>query len=69
MELGYDVEPKPRRYLYYNQKDRYQQHPADLTVEENRQTARKLEEQILRWMERQQDGFLENWKQEAGENR
>lgn len=67
MELGYDVEPRPKRYLYNNQQDRYQQHPADLTREADRRTARALEEQVIRWMERQKDGFLENWRQEAGE--
>ena len=62
MELGYDVTPKPARYLYCNQTDPLQKHPADLTKEPENTLARELEIQVINWMDRQKDGFAANWR-------
>lgn len=62
MELGYDVTPKPARYLYCNQTDPLQKHPADLTKEPENTLARELEIQVMDWMDRQKDGFAANWR-------
>lgn len=66
MELGYDITPCPRRYLYHTSADPYQEHPLDLAGKEAGELAGKLEEQVKGWMERQGDGFLENWLSCAG---
>lgn len=66
MELGYDVVPKPARYLYCTAADPQQMHPLLLEIPENKRIAKHLEKQVLRWMESQKDGFLGNWESAAG---
>lgn len=61
MELGYQLEPKPERHLYCTKDDPLQCNPMDLSDPEANITAQKLENQILKWMERQNDGFLTVW--------
>ena len=65
MELGYDVTPRPARYLYCTAADPQQMHPLALDVPENRRLAAQLEASVLEWMRRQNDGFAENWNREA----
>lgn len=65
MELGYEVQPAPARYLYDTAADPQQLHPLPLDVPENYALAQNLEKQVLAWMERQKDGFAEHWVREA----
>lgn len=65
MELGYDVIPKPVRYLYCVKTDPHQLQPLDLTIPENCRMAAQLEQKVMAWMERQKDGFGENWRTHA----
>lgn len=62
MELGYDVFPRKKCYLYHTSEDKYQMDTLDLNLEKNRQISKYLEEMVIDWMERQNDGFLEIWK-------
>ena len=62
MELGYDVISNPKRYLYDIKNDPQQKTTLDLEIEENKRLAKKMEEEVIKWMERQNDGFLKNWK-------
>ena len=64
MELGYDVISNPRRYLYDIQNDPLQKTTIDLELEENKQLAGKLEEEVIKWLKRQNDGFYKNWNSE-----
>ena len=64
MELGYDVICNPKRYLYDIQNDPQQKNTLDLDNEENKKLAKKMEEEVIKWMERQNDGFLKNWNSE-----
>ncbi|MDD4849775.1 MAG: sulfatase [Gemmiger sp.] len=61
MELGYDVVPHPARYLYDLCKDPQQLHPLDPAQPENRQLAARLEQEIIAWMQRQNDPFEKLW--------
>lgn len=61
MELGYDVVPVPKRYLYCTAADPHQKNPLKLDVPENVFLAKSLEQGILRWMQQHHDGFAENW--------
>lgn len=65
MELGYDVVPHPARYLYCTAEDPQQMHPLDPEAPENRRLSGHLEANVIAWMERQGDGFLEIWKKEV----
>ncbi|ETS94935.1 hypothetical protein HMPREF1497_2240, partial [Fusobacterium sp. CM21] len=65
LELGYDVICKPKRYLYDILKDPEQKNPLDLETEENKELAKKLEAEVIGWMKRQNDSFLDNWLKEA----
>ena len=62
IELGYDVMPRPARYLYCTAADPQQMHPLALDVPENRRLARQMEDSVIAWMNRQKDGFAENWR-------
>lgn len=66
MELGYDVTPKPARYLYCVKTDPQQLHPLDLQCPEHAQLAAALEQKVMAWMGRQKDGFAENWRANSG---
>ncbi|ESL02551.1 arylsulfatase [Catonella morbi ATCC 51271] len=65
LELGYDVICKPKRYLYDILKDPEQKNLLDLEDEENKEIAKKLEAEVIGWMKRQNDSFLDNWLKEA----
>lgn len=65
MELGYDVQPVPARYLYCIQDDPQQMNPLDLTDSENRELAMKFEADVIKWLNRQADGFAANWLENA----
>lgn len=65
LELGYDVICKPKRYLYDILKDPEQKNLLDLENEENKEIAKKLEAEVIGWMKRQNDSFLDNWLKEA----
>ncbi len=65
MELGYQLQPVPVRYLYCTADDPQQQHPLDLTEPENRALSKRLEESVMDWMRRQNDGFAGHWAAEA----
>ena len=62
IELGYDVMPRPARYLYCTAADPQQMHPLALDVPESRRLARQMEDSVIAWMNRQKDGFAENWR-------
>ena len=64
MELGYDVIFNPKRYLYDIQNDPLQKRTLDLELEENKQLAGNLEEEVIKWLKRQNDGFYKNWNSE-----
>lgn len=64
MELGYDVISNPKRYLYDIQNDPLQKTTIDLELEENKQPAGNLEEEVIKWLKRQNDGFYKNWNSE-----
>ena len=64
MELGYDVISNPRRYLYDIQNDPLQKRTLDLELEENKQLAGNLEEEVIKWLKRQNDSFYKNWNSE-----
>lgn len=61
MELGYDVICNPKRYLYDIQNDPQQKNTLDLDNEENKQLAKTMEEEVIKWMKHQNDGFYKNW--------
>ena len=65
MELGYQMEPDPHRYLYDLREDPQQMHPMDLGNRENRNLADRLEEKVMIWMAQQKDGFSGNWMANA----
>ena len=65
MELGYDIQPAPARYLYHTAEDPQQQRPLDLTAPDNRALARELEESVMGWMGRQEDRFAAHWASQA----
>ncbi len=65
MELGYEIQPKPTRYLYYTKGDPQQQHLLDLDLPENHCLAQEFEQHVLSWMKTQNDGFAEQWISEA----
>lgn len=65
MELGYDVTPCPNRYLYDNEADPMQLHPVALQGAEGRRLAQVFEADVLQWMQRQNDGFAQNWEHAA----
>jgi len=65
MELGYDVNPAPARYLYSLEDDPLQMNPLNLDDPENHALAAGLEISILDWMERQKDGFASQWRAAA----
>ena len=65
LELGYDVNPKPMRYLYSIKEDPTQCNPIDLTNPRVLEIVVNLEQQVLNWMERQNDGFMNVWKTSA----
>ena len=64
MELGYDVISNSKRYLYDIQNDPLQKTTIDLELEENKQLAGNLEEEVIKWLKRQNDGFYKNWNSE-----
>ena len=64
MELGYDVICNPKRYLYDIQNDPLQKRTLDLELEENKQLAGNLEEEVIKGLKRQNDGFYKNWNSE-----
>ena len=64
MELGYDVICNPKRYLYDIQNDPQQKNTLDLDNEENKQLAKTMEEEVIEWLKRQNDGFYKNWNSE-----
>jgi len=64
MELGYDVICNPKRYLYDIQNDPQQKNTLDLDNEENKQLAKTMEEEVIKWLKRQNDGFYKNWNSE-----
>ena len=64
MELGYDVISNPKRYLYDIKNDPQQKTTIDLELEENKQPAGNLEEEVIKWLKRQNDGFYKNWNSE-----
>ena len=64
MELGYDVICNPKRYLYDIKNDPQQKHTLDLDNEENKQLAKTMEEEVIKWLKRQNDGFYKNWNSE-----
>ena len=51
IELGYDVTPRPARYLYCTAADPQQMHPLALDVPENRRLARQMEDSVIAWDE------------------
>lgn len=61
MELGYDVSCNLKRYLYDIQNDPQQKNTLDLDNEENKQLAKTMEEEVIKWMKHQNDGFYKNW--------
>ena len=65
MELGYDVNCKPKRYLYNVFEDPEQKNLLNLEDEENKRLAKTLEEEVKGWLKCQNDGFLDNWLKEA----
>ena len=65
IELGYDVVPNPKRYLYHTSEDKYQLNPLDLDKKENKLLAETFENQIKDWLKRQNDGFLQNWEKNS----
>ena len=54
----------PKRYLYDIKNDPQQKTTLDLENEENKRLAKKMEEEVIKCMERQNDGFLKNWNSE-----
>ena len=62
MELGYDVLPNAKRYLYHTKTDPEQRLPLDLTEKETRKLADDLESRVLKWMKKQKDGFANVWE-------
>ena len=56
---------KNLRNLYDILKDPEQKNPLDLEIEENKELAKKLEAEVIGWMKRQNDSFLDNWLKEA----
>ena len=62
MELGYDVLPNAKRYLYHTKIDPEQRLPLDLTEKETRKLADDLESRVLKWMKKQKDGFANVWE-------
>ena len=36
----------------------------ELEIEENKELAKKLEAEVIGWMKRQNDSFLDNWLRE-----
>ena len=65
MELGYEVVAKPQRYLYCTTEDPLQLHTLDLNLPEHCQLAADLEQKVMDWMLRQNDGFAQHWKSEV----
>lgn len=63
IELGYDVVAKPARYLYCVADDPHQKQTLNLEDPENKKLAEKLEQKIIAWMDRQKDGFADNWRE------
>ena len=51
----------PKRYLYDIQNDPQQKNTLDLDNEENKQLAKTMEEDVIKWLKRQNDGFYKNW--------
>ena len=65
MELGYDVKPQPKRYLYDLTIDPLQLHPLSLENTENLILARSYEDSVLCWLQNQKDDFAALWKLES----
>ena len=63
MELGYEITPKHRRYLYDLSTDPFQQNPLDLSIPENQSLAHQYEQDVLAWLLRQNDEFSKLWIQ------
>lgn len=61
MEIGYEITPQPRRYLYCIKSDPNQKAPLDIEMNENREIAKELEKKVIDWLGKEKDGFLENW--------
>lgn len=61
MELGYDPKAIPARYLYHTSADPQQLTCLDLSIPTHCQLAKKLEADVLHWMQEQNDGFAEHW--------
>lgn len=65
-EVGYEVVPDLRRYLYDLKEDPFQQHPVMGKALWEHPTARELEEKLCHWLREQKDGFLVHLTREAG---
>lgn len=60
-ELGYEIIPHAKRYLYCLATDPLEMHPLDLKVEKNLKLAKEFESEIKQYMKEHNDVFLPNW--------
>lgn len=64
IELGYNVIPCPKRYLYDMKNDPHQKQQLLLTNDKNKSIAIELEKRIINWLDEYNDGFKDIWEKE-----